>query len=110
MKRSLTRDDVVIKVFAYPEQDMPDGDPDFVAAVNEMYMSAEGDWGWCRVAVEASFGGMCGVAHLGQCSYLNLDDFKAGGYYEQLVEEAVGELNSVVELMVDALRAKGVID
>lgn len=56
-----------------------------------------GTWGWCTVTVRAIRGDVEGCAYLGCCCYKNAADFKAGGYYEQKVEEALKALEEEQE-------------
>ena len=49
-------------------------------------------WAWCSVCVVAEAGGVEGRAYLGACSYKDEEDFRAGGYYEQMQEEAKNDL------------------
>jgi hypothetical protein len=56
-----------------------------------------GIWGWCEVVVKARIGSLEGFAHLGNCSYEDAEDFKVGGYYPQMVEEAIAELQAQVD-------------
>jgi len=77
--------------------------PGYAKAVREMMRKAEGHWGWCTVTVNVLIGtkvgagikariigAKIGAAHLGNCSYLNAEDFvKNSGYFEDLVKEAL---------------------
>jgi hypothetical protein len=67
------------------------------------------EWAWTSVSVQAvAYSGAVGVsgkvaigtAFRGGCSYLNEQDFKTGGYYEDLVAEAVRELRAELELVL----------
>ena len=49
-------------------------------------------WAWCSVCVVAEAGGVEGRAYLGACSYKDEEDFRRGGYYEQMQEEAKEDL------------------
>ena len=57
-------------------------------------------WLWCSVMVTARFKGLEGTAYLGQCAYENVADFKKGGYYEQMQDEAFEELKKKVDEIV----------
>lgn len=64
-------------------------------------------WGWCYVKVTASWGYtnqfdaesfITGEAYLGECSYKDEQDFRqAGDYFDQLVAEALDELNNEIQ-------------
>jgi hypothetical protein len=60
----------------------------------------EGGWHWFQARVQVVFvdadnpkhsaGVVLGEDYLGGCSYHNLDDFRNGGYFRDMVREAVG--------------------
>lgn len=50
------------------------------------------EWAWCTVKVVAIVEGFEGVAYLGCCSYESEADFKDGGYFEDLCDEAYDDL------------------
>ena len=49
-------------------------------------------WAWCTVEVIGNFEGCKGSEFLGCCSYLDENDFKEGGYWEDMKQEAYREL------------------
>ena len=49
-------------------------------------------WAWCSVCVVAEAGGVEGRAYLVACSYKDEEDFRSGGYYEQMQEDAKDDL------------------
>ena len=63
------------------------------------------EWAWCTVAVKASFkdGAITAEDYLGCCSYEDEADFKAGGYYEDMRQQALKELNVKAEALYAAL-------
>lgn len=62
------------------------------------------DWAWCcahvRVSYEVAIEGQAfparleGNDYLGACSYASEADFKAGGYYDDMVSAALDDLNA----------------
>lgn len=51
-------------------------------------------WAWCSVKVTARWKGYEGHDYLGGCSYKSKDDFcQPGGYYDDMKDEALAELN-----------------
>jgi hypothetical protein len=70
--------------------------PDFAKTVHK-YIKEYGIWGWCFVIVRASFGIFQGKSCLGSCCYKDEEDFKKGGYYEQLRDEAIADLEKQIE-------------
>lgn len=106
--RELTAKDVVFSVECLPE------DTDFrgncMASGNDAVdrecedwirseLDAGNEWAWCVAKVTAEYEApngqtFRGVAHLGGCSYKNEADFKhPEGYYLQMQEEALDDLN-----------------
>lgn len=63
-------------------------------------------WGWCQVEVKAKLGSLSGSAYLGSCSYEDEADFKRGGYYEQMVEEAIEELQAQVDELYELIHVE----
>lgn len=45
-------------------------------------------WAWCSVQVSAKYAGIEASDYLGGCSYQDEADFKAGGYYADMVDQA----------------------
>ncbi len=73
-------------------------------------LSNSPDWGWCVVVVEVSFGPFKAEQSMGNCSYKSADDFKENsGYYMSMVEEALEDLNTEIEMTVNDLYDKGCI-
>lgn len=97
-----------IKVIVRPEwievrgNAMASGDDAFDKKVEDEIIERfnGGDiWAWCTVEVQAEFKGITASDHLGGCSYNDEKDFMAGGYYEDMVKTAVGELaDKIAEL------------
>ena len=54
-------------------------------------------WAWCQVEVRASFDGVEGADYLGCCSYESEEDFRNGGYFDDMREQALDAL--VTELL-----------
>ena len=64
------------------------------------------EWAWCTVEVQAYVPGVedfHGSTFLGGCSYEGEEDFKAGGYYEQMMQEALADLKEKVRLIAASL-------
>lgn len=86
-------EDVSIKQVAKETGDAED----FITSVKKNLKNSK--WGWCCATIRATYKGFTGSAYLGQCSYLNKEDFIANsGYYDQLVAEAVENLNEDILL------------
>lgn len=50
------------------------------------------EWAWCMVRVRATLGAFHANQYLGACSYKSEADFKTGGYFEDMVNEALDDL------------------
>lgn len=104
--RKLTRDDVKIGVECYPEDADVRGNA-MVSGDDEADKKAEDEiiellesgevWAWCCVEVAARWGSFSGHNYLGCCSYRNEGDFREGGYFEQMIQEAIDDLNQQVQ-------------
>ena len=49
-------------------------------------------WAWCTVKVTARFEDLEGHDYLGCCSYSDEEEFKRGGYWEDMKARALNEL------------------
>jgi len=109
--RPLTREEVDIRLEAEPEfvpvegNACASGDDAFDREVehNILCRIQQGDvWAWAAVTVTVSWGPFSASDHLGCCSYADEDDFRQpGGYFDDMVDEAIEELNRIV---LDAYR------
>lgn len=55
-------------------------------------------WAWCSVEIQALWRGFVGKAYVGHCSYENEQDFiKNSGYYDEIVQESLDDLQDSVE-------------
>lgn len=72
-----------------PEYDPPE---DFLEFPEDLEFAREGGWHWfcARVTVECD-GILLAEHYLGACSYHGLADFKAGGYFRDMVREVIAE-------------------
>ena len=102
----LRREEVIITVAAEPEL-VPvegnascSGNEDFDREVEHNVLSRlqQGDvWAWASVLVIVSWNGFEGRSSLGCCSYADENDFRQSfGYFEDMVAEALAELNKRV--------------
>lgn len=114
MLRSLTTKDVTIEMHAEPEgcpvrgNALASGNDDIDRAAEDAILErlAQGDlWVWCMVRVTVSWHIFAGHAYLGCCSYADADDFKQlGGCFDDLVDNALDELNQKIRYMYRQLR------
>lgn len=104
--RPIIREEATVRVFAEPD-DVPvegnacaSGDDVFDQEVehNILCRLRQGDfWAWATVAVIVTWGPFEGRAYLGCCSYTDEDDFRQpGGYFDDMLVEALEELNGTV--------------
>lgn len=67
-------------------------------AEQEIYRQLEfNPWAWCTVRVIAKWDEFEGDDYLGCCSYDSEEDFKEGGYYEDMKTSALENLNDHIE-------------
>jgi hypothetical protein len=117
MKLPLTIDDVIITLVAEEEDMGVRGN--YMASGDEEQDREDEDniiadyesgnlWAWCvaHVTVRPKDGRIAtfsGDDYLGGCSYASEQDFKEGGYYEDMVNTALSELNDRLRLVREAL-------
>lgn len=49
-------------------------------------------WAWCSVEVRATYKGLAASDYLGACSYANEQDFKEGGYYTDMCDNVLADI------------------
>jgi len=114
--RPLTREEIAISLRAEPEfvsvegNAMASGDDAFDREVEQdiFHRLAQGDaWAWAMVTVTVSWGPFSASDHLGCCSYANEEDFRQpGGYFDDMVDEALEELNRIVRDAYEQLKER----
>lgn len=91
---------------------MASGDETLDRAVEQEILQRldQGDlWAWAAVMVEVSWQCFRGSACLGCCSYESEEDFRApGGYFDDLVEEALADLNRELVSVYQHLKGREV--
>jgi hypothetical protein len=115
--RSLTAADVVFSLECQPEDILIEGNA-MASGDDEVDRQAEqwvkdqlnrgNEWAWCYVRVVATWAApngetFTGAAGLGACSYESEKDFREGGYYPDLCDEALADLNACVATCHEAL-------
>ena len=104
--RPIRRNEATIRVLAEPDH-VPvegnacvSGDDDFDRETehNVLCRLQQGDvWAWAAVTIIVTWGPFEARSHLGCCSYAHEDDFRQpGGYFDDMVAEALEELNRTV--------------
>ena len=104
--KPLTREEIAIRLKVEPEfvsvegNAMASGDDAFDREVEQDIVSRvqHGDvWAWAMLTVTASWGLFSCSDHLGCCSYADEEDFRqAGGYFDDMVDEALQDLNKII--------------
>ena len=113
--KTLTSNDITILVTAHPEE-IPvqgnaicSGDEDFDRQVeSEILKRLEQDdvWAWATVSVTAEWQGLKEVEYLGCCCYANEEDFRQeGGYFDDMVHEALTSLNLRIRNLYERMSA-----
>ena len=104
--KPITREEATIRVLAKPDP-VPvegnacvSGDDDFDREVEHNILcrlQQDQVWAWAAVTVIVAWGSFEGRAYLGCCSYADENDFKQpGGYFDDMVAEALDELNRTI--------------
>jgi hypothetical protein len=78
---------------------MASGDDSYDKEIEDTIINKVNDgnvWAWASVIVIAEWNGFKGRDHLGCCSYKNEDEFKSDGYYRDMVNSAVDDLNNTL--------------
>ena len=68
------------------------------------------EWAWCIAKVTAKWRDFDGVDYLGGCSYLSEEDFRKGGYFDDMKDEALTDLNRNVQSVGEILDKLPVVD
>lgn len=101
MKRNIPIEDVTFEIICHPEETQIEGNA--MASGNEDHdrkveqdiqdqLESGNEWAWCTVQVRASYDEQSASEYLGCCSYESEEDFKKGGYYEDMKETALAAL------------------
>lgn len=102
--RELRADEVQFRVSILEEEDEVEGHfasgDEKVDAANVKEVKdrlRQGDtWAWCMITVTAKWKEWTGKAYLGSCSYEDEASFKKDAYYQQMLDEALGDLNDSI--------------
>ena len=54
------------------------------------------NWAWCTVEVKATWKSFSASDYLGCCSYKSQKDFEKGGYFQDMKEQAFGQIFSQI--------------
>lgn len=111
---TLTKDNVTISIVPQPEYIPIEGNA--LASGDDKQDKAEENrireklkngniWAWCTVIVECTYKGLTAIDTLGCCSYANAEDFKNGGYYDDMVANCIDnlqkQLNEIVKTSIE---------
>lgn len=68
----------------------------------------QGDvWAWAAVSLSVSWGGFTATDYLGCCSYADEEDFRRpGGYYDDMVSNALAELNETMSRLCQKIEQR----
>lgn len=105
--RKLNEDDVVITVNHEIERFDLDYtlyrfDHDVKSEILERLKKGD-TWAWCTVTVTVTFGPFSASDSLGACSYDNEEDFKSDGYFPDMIDTALHELDFVLAKTMNKL-------
>lgn len=99
--RPIRTEDVEWEIVCEPESTplegnvLASGDDDEDAAAEEWVrdqLDSGNEWSWCIVRVVGRWRGLTEWECLGGCSYRSEEDFKEGGYYEDMRSEVLRRL------------------
>lgn len=84
---------LVVELIREEETESPDGffDDAETNAWVRAQIAAGNDWAWFCARVRVRFEGN---TYLGACSYKSERDFKRGGYFTDMVSDAINDLNA----------------
>lgn len=111
--KTLTIEDVKVEILV--EQDdisvrgnaIHSGNPAFDKTVEDGIIERldNGDtWAWAQVEVKAKYMGLEASYYLGCCSYKDEAEFKEDGYYTDMVNDVLADLNQQVAKIVDSVQ------
>lgn len=94
---------VVIELFCEPEEISIEGNA-LASGDDEQDREAEqwirdqldrgNDWAWCTAHVRVTYKDiLVADEYLGGCSYESANDFKKGGYYDDMVDTCIDQIN-----------------
>lgn len=83
---------------------MDSGDKDYDKKVEDRIIKRRSSnvWAWAAVTVRGSFLGLSTEEYLGGCSYRNEQDFRDGGYFEDMQRTITDRLEEMVKAIVTA--------
>lgn len=101
--KPLTLNDIDIKIYARVEHNgvrgnaIVSGDDEYDKQVEDEIIRRldNGDvWAWADVEVQGTYMGLVASDYLGCCSYESESDFKNDGYYQDMCNNVLEELNN----------------
>ena len=112
--RTLTQEDVRTELSVFPEEDLPvhgnacySGDKEFDQMVEKEILARleQNDvWAWAMVRVTVEWEGLVSTQYIGGCCFENEEDFRNNsGYFECMVDEAVGRLNKRIHNLYERM-------
>ena len=114
--KTLTSNDIRVVVTAFPEE-IPvkgnaicSGDEDFDRQVESEILKRlehEDVWAWATVCVTTEWEGLKEAEYLGCCCYADEEEFRQeGGYFDEMVDEALANLNKRLHMLYEKLSGK----
>lgn len=74
-------------------------DPESVKDIHAK-LDAGNPWAWCEIRVVGRWKGFDSDDYIGACSYNDENDFKQGGYYEDMQKKILNDLNYLLAMTV----------
>lgn len=110
--RKLTVEDIKWTVTAETEWEEPEGhfcsgddkqDAELVKSIKADLLAGN-EWAWCCIKVTGTYYPLGASAYLGGCSYKSKEDFmQENGYYQDMQQEVLANLQDQVNQMVEHL-------
>jgi hypothetical protein len=101
--KPLALEDVSVTITPHQELEAPENwsglsDSDWAADLSQWMADAEQNiWRWCCVELCVRFNDLSASVYLGQCAYDSEQDFMLDPYFPDMVDEALTELNELLQ-------------
>lgn len=110
--KKITRDDIHLTIRCEEDPTPPEGNASALDAETDAQvlewigkeLESGNQWAWCIVTVRGEYKGIYAEDSLCCCSYRSEDDFKSGGYYDDMARNVVDDLNDTVSTLCSSLQ------
>ena len=110
--RNKIKKEAIITIRTRPEDISIEGNASAIDSETDAKIAADireqlengNEWAWCAVEVLATWEGLEASDHIGACSYSSEADFKTGGYYDDMVNSCIDQLEQMANRVSRAVR------